>query len=434
MSLLLDALRRASQDKAAASDAARPEAVPASPPASGLPFEFDESALTLLPNDRPQTPAPHVAPPVAPPPAERQPEVAPEPAPSAPPASWPVDMETPESRPRTRLMILATVGVLLVAVLGTAWLGWWGVAPTRYWPSLAQGPVKVPTVVVAASAPAAAAGAIETEIEPENAVKNEARPVPLQPAKPARAPALATPRKLAGAAPAAPAAQASTPAPAPTPTSPPAPAAPEPRLASLLQSRVAGPSALESGYAALLQGQLQAAQQAYTQALRGQPEERDALLGLAYIAHQQGQLDQARAYYQRVLRQEPGNPVARAGLLTLSPGEDAQELGRQSRDVAEQNPDSAAAQSLYGHSLVQQDRLADAQRAFQRAWQLEPDVALHAFNLAVALDRMRNYAQARPYYALALTQSTASGGELASRVPQALVQERLRQLQASPEQ
>ncbi len=199
----------------------------------------------------------------------------------------------------------------------------------------------------------------------------------------------------------------------------------------MLQSRSTGPSALESGYVALTQGRLQEAKQAYAQALAGNPEERDALLGLAYIAHQQGHAEEARSYYQRVLRQEPGNAVARAGLLTLNPADDVQALGSQSRDVAEQNPDSAAAQSVLGHSLVRQGRLADARLAFQRAHLLEPNVALHAFNLAVALDRLRNYAAARHYYELALALSAQSGGERSSGVQHVVVQQRLAQLQAA---
>lgn len=45
------------------------------------------------------------------------------------------------------------------------------------------------------------------------------------------------------------------------------------------------------------------------------------------------------------------NPQAKAGLLLLSPTEDLQALGSQSRENAEQNPNSAAAQSVLGHSL-----------------------------------------------------------------------------------
>jgi cytochrome c-type biogenesis protein CcmH/NrfG len=198
-----------------------------------------------------------------------------------------------------------------------------------------------------------------------------------------------------------------------------------------VQSRTAGPSALELAYAALVQGRLPAAAQAYEQALLAHPEERDALLGLAYIAHQQGQTNEARDYYQRVLRHDPGNPVARSGLLAINAIDDPQASASRAREVAEQNPDSAAAQSTLGHAMVREGRLADAQQAFFRAHSLEPGVALHAFNLAVALDRLRQYGPARQYYERTLALSTQTGGERASGVPQAVVQTRLEQLRAA---
>jgi tetratricopeptide (TPR) repeat protein len=203
---------------------------------------------------------------------------------------------------------------------------------------------------------------------------------------------------------------------------------PAKREVASIQRRSTGPSALEQGYDALTQGRLKDATQAYTQALASNPEERDALLGLAYIAHQQNRDDEANAYYRRVLRQDPGNAVAQAGLIALGARSGSQDSASRARDVVEQNPKSAAAQVMLGHSLVQENRMADAQQAFYQAHLLEPDVASHAFNLAVALDRMRNYVSARRYYEMALTLSVQSGGERVSNVPHAAVQTRLEQL------
>jgi Tfp pilus assembly protein PilF len=189
-----------------------------------------------------------------------------------------------------------------------------------------------------------------------------------------------------------------------------------------------GASRLELAYAALTQGRLTDAASGYKEVLKANPEERDALLGLAYVSHQEGRDEEARDYYKRVLRQEPGNPTARAGLLIQNLSNDAEDVSAGSREVAEQHPGSAAAQSVLGHSLVRQGRLADAQMAFQRAHVLEPGVALHAFNLAVALDRLKNHAVARSYYERALSLSKQSGGEQASGLPHAVVQQRMDEL------
>jgi hypothetical protein len=66
--------------------------------------------------------------------------------------------------------------------------------------------------------------------------------------------------------------------------------------------------------------------------------------------------------------------------------------------------------------------------AFQRAHVLEPGAALHAFNLAVAFDRLKNYAAANTLYERALSLSTQGGGAAASGLAHAVVQKRLQEL------
>ena len=324
--------------------------------------------------------------------------------------------------------------MLLAAGLGSVVLGWWGNPMAWFQTGNIKGPSAQPAAMATGGEPAAVAVAVAPQVVASAPTQVQALAetpeslprVVKQPTKP-HATAMAQradslPDECAPGLTQSECKAARRPKPvvAPGKSNPP-----------MLQSRSIGPSALELGYAALTQGRLQEATQAYTQALAGNSEERDALLGLAYIAHQQGRAEDARAYYKRVLRQEPGNPVAKAGLLTLSPTDDAQELGSRSGEVAEQNPDSAAAQSVLGYGLVRQGRLADAQLAFYRAHMLEPGVALHAFNLAVALDRLHNYGPARMYYQRALALSAKSGGERASGVPHSVVQTRLEQLQAA---
>lgn len=328
-----------------------------------------------------------------------------------------------------RLIVLGATAALLAMGLGSVMLGWWG-DPMNWMQTSSLQASSIPPSI----------GPAETVIEPPVMEPVTAAPDQRTPlvAKPSSAivkvktppsgaqVASRTEEILTECGPGSSGSGCSPPHSKPATVAPPRKATP-----TLLQTASAGPSLLETGYAALTKGRLQEASQAYNQALSGNSEERDALLGLAYIAHQQGREDEARAYYKRVLRQDPGNPIARAGLLTLSPSTDVNELGSRASEVAEQNPDSAAAQSALGHGWVRQGRLADAQLAFQRAQKLEPTVALHAFNLAVALDRMRNYGPALTYYDRALALSAQSGGERTSGVPHAVVESRLEQLQSA---
>ncbi len=166
--------------------------------------------------------------------------------------------------------------------------------------------------------------------------------------------------------------------------------------------KVSSQGSLEQGYAALLDGRLDDAALAYGAALASNPMERDALLGLAYVAHSKGRREEAQALYRKVLRLEPGNSVANAGLIALEAASNGASNSDRAKALASRQPDSAAAQALAAGALVQDGLLAEAALAFSRAQGLEPNNPWHSYNLAVALDRLGNYAQALEQYDRAL--------------------------------
>ncbi|GDX57480.1 hypothetical protein LBMAG30_16430 [Comamonadaceae bacterium] len=488
MSLLLDALNRASKDRAAA-DAAAP-----SPRATGWP----NIALQILPNP---PPVEHAAPPPEPPPEAASPEAAPvltlaaaEPAASGlrlepmfmeppaqaavaadqPPSMNPVAPASPTPTPtpvspapaakpaeplkvaqnimrakqgtlavrpsRQRLLALGGVAGLLGLGGTMLWLGWLGPLALPGQPASPVPLASTPLVVNPAStvAPATTVATMVGSTEPPaSAVAAASDPLAAMPAKPKTAarpvPAVAKAGRRAAVglttdtAPST--AEVATPTARPAARARAAASAAKPtELPNLLAMTPNGASPLELAYAALMQGRLADAEAGYKQVLKSSPEERDALLGLAYIAHQEGRGEGARDFYKQVLRQEPGNPTARAGLLMQSLSSQTEDASVGARNLAEQHPAAAAAQSVLGHSLVRQGRLADAQMAFQRAHVLEPSVALHAFNLAVAFDRLKNYAAASRLYERALSLSTQGGGAAASGLVHAVVQKRLQEL------
>ncbi len=186
---------------------------------------------------------------------------------------------------------------------------------------------------------------------------------------------------------------------------------------------------MEAGYSALIQGRLDEAAQSYRRALSSNPEERDALLGLANIAQRQNHPDEARVLYRRVLRQEPDNTVANAGLLSLLADSELQNAGGMARDLSERHPRSAAAFATLGGIMAREGRLADAQQAFFKAANLEPENSVHAYNLAVALDRLHKSAQAADYYERAIALADKSGTPQA--IPREAALQRLTQLRAS---
>ena len=185
---------------------------------------------------------------------------------------------------------------------------------------------------------------------------------------------------------------------------------------------------LDAAYRALLDGRLDEAARDYRKALDKNPDERDALLGLAYIAQRTDQHDDARIGYERVLRLEPGHPGATSGLLTLATKSDPQMTATRAREMVERNPESAVALSTLGGLLAREGRIAEAQQVYFKALSLEPDNALYAYNLAVALDRMHKYQQAQGYYQRALMLAEKSAAIDRAGFPTAEAQQRLLQL------
>ncbi len=429
MSLLFDALQRASKEKERAAGAATPPG-PTTPqatqPNAEAPLEFSlapaepvapegEAQAPATPTPKPLTMAP-IEPPKAaaqgvPPPAAPEPTVKP-PPPSPSPAVERVHAQRspqvarelmkasalPERRgPNKLLMAFAGIAVLLALSLGALFLFEFLNKPSGLaTPQLAQTPAPA-TNSVPAALPAAAPPAVPAPV----AVAPQAVPAPAE--APRTAPPAAAPQEE------------------PAPTSM--------RARPVFTAKPGGSRTLDAAYAALLDGRLDAAAAAYRQALASNPDERDALLGLAHIAHRQGRNDEARAFYQGVLRLEPNHPVAQAGLLALADADTEYPVSR-AREIAEQNPESAAAQSALGSALAREGLLADAQQAFFQAMSLEPNHPLHAYNLAVALDRLHKPDLARTYYERALKLAEQSSPALRRNFPRETALKRLEELRS----
>lgn len=205
-----------------------------------------------------------------------------------------------------------------------------------------------------------------------------------------------------------------------------------PSRTPVFASRGSNQSSLERGYTALVEGRLDDAVRAYDAALAVNPSERDALLGLAYVAHTRGRREEAQVLYRKVLRQDPSNSVANAGLIALDAGANSASKGDRAKALAAAQPDSAATQALAGSVLAQEGLTAEAALAFSRAQRLEPTNPWHSFNLAVALDKLGNYAQATEQYDKALQNKDRSPTHLGAKQVES-VRVRVAQLRQSLE-
>jgi tetratricopeptide (TPR) repeat protein len=222
---------------------------------------------------------------------------------------------------------------------------------------------------------------------------------------------------------AAPTASAKPTAPAPRSATPAVPRdAPAPRIAPIARRDTALERAPEgatlassrpapqvhprvaSAYAAYQAGNLEVARSDYQQALREEPANRDALLGLAAVETRAQRYEIAADVYGRLLQADPRDPHAHAGLLALR-GQGADPVAVESRlkTLLAADPEAGVLHFALGNHYVQQRRWADAQLSYFRAATSDPDNPDYAYNLAVSLEHLRQPGPALDYYRRALS-------------------------------
>jgi tetratricopeptide (TPR) repeat protein len=167
-----------------------------------------------------------------------------------------------------------------------------------------------------------------------------------------------------------------------------------------------------SGYAAYQAGDMERARADYEQALRDEPGNRDALLGLAAVETRALRFATAESLYRRLLIADPRDPFAHAGLLSLR-AQQIDPVAAESRvkGLLAADPEESVLHFSLGNQYAQQGRWPEARQAYGKAAAIDPDNADYAFNLAVSLEHMRQPQPALLQYrrALALAlQRTAS--------------------------
>jgi tetratricopeptide (TPR) repeat protein len=403
MSLLLEALKKAEKAKEEAQRQARSD----SEGAPKLEMESAKSAERVLTRDQ----LPDI----------RQPlEIVgdePAPAPASPPPQNPApaaaaDRQATEraaarkvfeakfKEPNPRLPFFITMAALGVFAIGTV---------VYFWIQLRPAPALVNTN------PARPSGEVQLAA------------AQTRPAAPAQAPVAqsAIPGLPGGAVtPAAPRIETpAKPAPQPAPRAAEIPRAEVPRLQPALRraesaqpeirSSRASPEVhprVNSGYAAYVAGDLGKARTEYQDALREQPSNRDALLGLAALDVRAGRFEAAEAAYLRLLHTDPRDAHAQAALIALRGGRvDPVAAESRVKSMLADNPGAHVLNFTLGNQFAQQGRWAEAQQEYFKAFASEPDNADFAYNLAVSLDHLRQPRLALEYYKRALALAKARG-------------------------
>ena len=208
-----------------------------------------------------------------------------------------------------------------------------------------------------------------------------------------------------------PSAQAPPAAPAPPPETPaerivreaitqPAPAPLSLQRAAEGDRRV--PAEVAAGYESLRKGDLVAARRGYQAALASDPTNVDAHLGIATLAARDVNRPLAAEHYRRALDLDPRNATALAGLAALADFSRPESLEAQLRSDLARVPDSAALHFTLGNLYASQSRWHEAQAAYYEAHRLDPASGDIAHNLAVSLDHLGQGRVAAAFYGRAL--------------------------------
>jgi tetratricopeptide (TPR) repeat protein len=180
---------------------------------------------------------------------------------------------------------------------------------------------------------------------------------------------------------------------------------------------------LKNAYQAFVAGDMAAARSQYQRVLQQEPDNRDALLGMAAIAVNRGQASEAGSFYTRLLELDPTDAEAASGLAGVQGGDPTQSESNLKKVLAT-SPQTGSAHFALGNVYAQQQRWPEAQQAYFQAVGAAPANADYAFNLAVSLDKLGHKKLALESYQRALQLAQAG----AANVNQVTVQQRIGQL------
>jgi len=155
---------------------------------------------------------------------------------------------------------------------------------------------------------------------------------------------------------------------------------------------------LEKAYEASIAGRSDAAIITYKNVLEVDPNNKNALFGLATTYHRAGQLDLARPLYARLLSVDPNHRDGLNNFLVLLADEAPEEALSQLQKLQMSNPGFSPIPAQIAIIDEKLGHLDQAAESMQHAIELAPENLTYRYNLAVMLDRQHRYKEAADLY------------------------------------
>ncbi len=179
---------------------------------------------------------------------------------------------------------------------------------------------------------------------------------------------------------------------------------------------------LDNAYNAVNSGQSEAAIAIYQSILDNSPNNKQALFGLATMYHRARQFDKARPLYARLLAIDPQNRDGFNNFLVLLADEAPKEALGELEKLEDKNPSFA---TIPAQIAVIYQKLGDKDKAIDkmfRAVALAPENLTYRYNLAIMLDKQKNYDEAAKLYRQ-LIEASARGEKIPGKISD--IQQRL---------
>ena len=180
---------------------------------------------------------------------------------------------------------------------------------------------------------------------------------------------------------------------------------------------------LDAAWLAYESGRYDVAKVMYKDILSIEKNNRDALLGLGAIAVIEKDNAVARYVYLAVLEQDPRDSMATAALASLH-DESALESDEQYLiSMLEKNPGAQHLNFALGNNYAKQNKWQSAQQHYFDAWQSDDENADYIFNLAVSMDQLNKQQQAVSFYKDSLVKAVNKQVSFSRQVVQKRIKE-----------